>query len=89
MPLVPGGVSQLAPPWDNPPVESCEPTLTGRCGCLLTTHLKAKLDSDDLAHAPNDGQRYELLDGELFVTPSSSPLHQRVSNACNLAALWR
>jgi hypothetical protein len=55
----------------------------------LTTHLKAKLDYDDLAHAPNDGQRYELLDGELFVTPSSSPLHQRVSNACNLAALWR
>ena len=41
--------------------------------------LKQKLDYDDLAHVPDDGQRYELLDGELHVTPSPSPLHQRVS----------
>ena len=45
----------------------------------MTAHLKTKLDYDDLAHAPDDGKQYELLDGELFVTPAPSPFHQRVS----------
>lgn len=45
----------------------------------MSAHLKTKLDYDDLAHAPDDGKQYELLDGDLFVTPSPSPLHQRVS----------
>ena len=38
-----------------------------------------KLDYDDLAHTPDDGRRYELLDGALVVSPSPRPLHQRVS----------
>jgi Uma2 family endonuclease len=29
--------------------------------------------------APNDGQRYEIIDGELYVSPSPFPIHQRVS----------
>jgi Uma2 family endonuclease len=41
--------------------------------------LKQKLDYDDLAHTPDDGRRYELLDGALLVSPSPRPLHQRVS----------
>jgi Uma2 family endonuclease len=41
--------------------------------------LKSKLDYDDLAHAPEDGKQYELLDGELFVTPAPNPYHQRAS----------
>jgi Uma2 family endonuclease len=41
--------------------------------------LKHKLDYDDLAHTPDDGKRYELLDGELYVTPAPSPQHQRIS----------
>jgi Uma2 family endonuclease len=45
----------------------------------MTRGLKTRLDYDDLAHVPDDGQRYELLDGELHVTPSPSPAHQRVS----------
>ena len=45
----------------------------------MVTGLKTKLDYDDLAHAPDDGQRYELLNGALFVTPSPSPFHQRAS----------
>jgi len=45
----------------------------------MLTRLKAKLDYDDLAHAPDDGKQYELLDGDLFVTPAPSPLHQRAS----------
>ena len=41
--------------------------------------LKQKLDYSDLASTPDDGLRYEILDGELFVTPSPSIPHQRVS----------
>jgi Uma2 family endonuclease len=31
----------------------------------------------DLKHTPDDGRRYEILDGELIVTPSPSIPHQR------------
>lgn len=31
---------------------------------------------EDLARLPDDGNRYEVLDGELFVTPMPVPLHQ-------------
>ena len=33
--------------------------------------------ADDLQDMPDDGQRYEVIDGELFVTPSPSADHQR------------
>jgi Uma2 family endonuclease len=45
----------------------------------MATGLKQKLDYDDYARIPPDGKRYELLEGDLFVTPAPSPLHQRVS----------
>ena len=41
--------------------------------------LKRKLDYSDIAAAPSDGKRYELVYGELLVTPSPSPMHQRIS----------
>src|SRR5215510_9847500 len=45
----------------------------------MTEGLKQKLDYDDLAYAPDDGRRYELIDGSLVASSSPRPLHQRVS----------
>jgi Uma2 family endonuclease len=32
----------------------------------------------DLQALPDDGKRYEIIDGELFVSPSPVPVHQRI-----------
>ena len=43
---------------------------------------------EDLQHIPPDRNRYEIVDGELFVTPSPITLHQRI--VMNLSAqLWQ
>jgi hypothetical protein len=34
---------------------------------------------DDLALMPEDGNRYEVLDGELFVTLGPAPTHQGIA----------
>ena len=44
----------------------------------MITGLKQKLDYSDYARIPPDGKRYELLEGDVYVTPAPSPLHQRV-----------
>jgi len=46
---------------------------------MAISGLKTKLDYSDYAEIPSDGKRYELLEGDLHVTPAPSPLHQRVS----------
>jgi Uma2 family endonuclease len=33
---------------------------------------------DDLRHMPDDGQRYEIIGGEMIVTPAPTAAHQRV-----------
>jgi len=38
-----------------------------------------KLTYEDYVALPDDGRRYEILDGELEVSPAPAPLHQRVS----------
>jgi Uma2 family endonuclease len=38
-----------------------------------------KLEYSDYAAIPDDGKRYEVLEGSLFVCPAPSPFHQRVS----------
>ena len=40
---------------------------------------RRKLSYADYAAIPEDGKRYEVLDGGLLVTPAPSPMHQRVS----------
>lgn len=40
---------------------------------------KRKLDYSDYAALPDDGKRYEVLEGGLLVTPAPSPFHQRTS----------
>jgi Uma2 family endonuclease len=44
----------------------------------MGSHPKRKLDYDDYAAAPSDGQRYEIIRGELYVTPAPGTLHQRL-----------
>lgn len=37
----------------------------------------------EYARLPNDGNRYEVIGGELYVTPAPRPIHQEVLNALN------
>jgi Uma2 family endonuclease len=41
--------------------------------------LKRVLDYSDYLSAPDDGNRYEIIGGELYVTPTPTAWHQRVS----------
>jgi Uma2 family endonuclease len=44
----------------------------------VTTLPRRPLTVDDLELMPDDGHRYELIDGTLIVSPSPSLRHQRV-----------
>jgi Uma2 family endonuclease len=41
--------------------------------------IHSKLTYDDYAAAPSDGRTYQIVDGEVIVTPAPSPQHQRAS----------
>ena len=45
----------------------------------MATSLRRKLEYEDYERIPSDGNRYEVLDGELYMTPAPTPLHQRLS----------
>ena len=45
----------------------------------MTSGVKTRLEYDDLAAVPTDNQRYELMEGILYVTPSPGVVHQRAS----------
>jgi Uma2 family endonuclease len=45
----------------------------------------SKLTYDDYVTLPNDGRRYEILDGELVVSPAASTRHQYVSMQLSIA----
>jgi Uma2 family endonuclease len=40
--------------------------------------ISTKFTYEDLEAIPPDRNRYEIVDGELFVTPAPIPLHQRI-----------
>jgi Uma2 family endonuclease len=46
---------------------------------MSTQELRYDWTYADYARLPDDGNHYEVLDGELLVTPSPSPLHQRIA----------
>jgi len=43
-----------------------------------------RLTYEDFCRLPNDGKRYEIIEGELFVTPSPRSLHQIVISNLHL-----
>lgn len=52
--------------------------------------IKEKLDYDDLVHAPDDGKRYELLDGErISTTRSRAPSIPRPDTSAGSATTTR
>lgn len=46
---------------------------------MTETVLRTRLTYGDYCLVPDDGRRYELLEGQLHVTPAPSPAHQHVS----------
>ena len=46
-------------------------------GAVTTLPWSRPLTRADLETMPDDGHRYELLDGTLLVSPAPSPRHQR------------
>ncbi len=47
--------------------------------------IAARVSFADPKTWPDDGRRYELYDGEVYVVPSPLPLHQFVSARLHLA----
>jgi Uma2 family endonuclease len=47
--------------------------------------VKPRVSYSDLERMPEDGNRYELYDGELYVVPAPLPIHQIVSKRLFLA----
>jgi Uma2 family endonuclease len=46
---------------------------------LVEKVVRPQVSYTDLCQQPEDGRRYELYDGEVFVVPSPLPLHQIVA----------
>ncbi|HAX86793.1 MAG TPA: hypothetical protein DCY91_11160 [Cyanobacteria bacterium UBA11370] len=56
---------------------------------IQTTTERVRWTSADLELLPDNGNRYEIIDGELFVTRAPHWEHQRVcSNTCTELNLW-
>jgi len=44
----------------------------------MQTIVAPKLTYQDLLEMPNDGKRYELIEGEVYMTPSPNLRHQEI-----------
>jgi Uma2 family endonuclease len=53
----------------------------------MSTHIEQLLTVTDLDAMPDDGNRYEIIEGELFVSRAPGLTHQRVSG--NMFAVFR
>ena len=53
------------------------PTLAEAEHLMAMPHTARRWTADMLRALPDDGNRYEAVDGELFVTPAPTPVHQR------------
>ena len=51
--------------------------LTGEGQMAVATAIK-RWTLEELHSLPDDGNKYELIDGELFVTPAPAPIHELV-----------
>ncbi len=51
---------------------------------IAMRQLERPYTIDDVADLPDDGRRYEIIGGELFVTPSPSSKHQLASTRLQL-----
>jgi Uma2 family endonuclease len=52
----------------------------GRCAVALSKHEAGRghFTYQDLLHTPDDGKRYEVLEGDLVVSPAPRTKHQRI-----------
>jgi Uma2 family endonuclease len=47
------------------------------------------LTYDDYAELPNDGKRYEIIEGDIFVSPAPRPKHQKtIVNLCGILFVY-
>ena len=53
---------------------------------MTTKRPKVRYTYDDYCQLPDDGNRYEVIDGVLYMAPAPHPRHQRI--LFNLAALF-
>jgi Uma2 family endonuclease len=56
---------------------------------MATTPVRrpAPFTYEEYRSLPDDGKRYELMDGDLFVSPAPTPLHQTVSRRLQFALM--
>ncbi|HEX8154012.1 MAG TPA: Uma2 family endonuclease [Thermoanaerobaculia bacterium] len=54
----------------------------------MTSQTATKLTYDDYAAMPDDGQRYELIEGELVLNPAPILKHQVVTGRIYARLLW-
>lgn len=45
---------------------------------MATTTLTRLTTYDDYRHLPDDGKKYQIIHGELYMTPAPSTFHQRI-----------
>ena len=55
---------------------------------MVARSSKARFLADDIWDTPDDGNRYEVIDGELYVSPPPNTQHQHASSQLH-GTLWR